>query len=179
MVDPITARTWVYRAAFVGLMMLIAFFQLLPLGPATGSLPGPDVGIALAFAWVLRRPAYVPVTLLAATFLLLDLLLQRPPGLGAALAVVGCEFLRARGQLSRSLPFLAEWMLVSAVMLAMVGLNQIALTMVMQDRPPLGLALLRALFTAAIYPIVVGLSHYGFGVRAVDPAEADALGKRL
>ena len=44
-------------------------------------LIGPDLLIAFAFAWSLRRPEYVPSLLLALLFLLADLLLQRPPGL--------------------------------------------------------------------------------------------------
>lgn len=179
MVDPITARTWGHRALFVILVLLLAFFQMLPLGIGAGKLPGPDLALALTFAWVLRRPSYVPVPLLAGLFLFLDLMLQRPPGLVAALVVIGTEILRARRDMSRSLPFPVEWALVTAVMVALAGANQIALAIVMTDAPPLGLALLRSLFTAAAYPLVVILSHYAFGVRAAAPNEAEALGKRL
>ncbi len=179
MVDPITTRTWGYRALFIALILLLAFVQLLPLGPGAGKLPGPDLTIALTFAWVLRRPSYVPVLLLMVLFLFLDMLLQRPPGLGAALVLLGSEILRARKDISRSLPFPIEWALVTMVMLALVGLNQIVLSLVMLDRPPLGLDLLRALFSAATYPIVVLVSHFAFGVSAVAPNEADALGNRL
>ncbi|RYH08897.1 rod shape-determining protein MreD [Tropicimonas sp. IMCC6043] len=179
MIDPITARTWGHRLLFVALILLVAFFQLLPLGGAAGGLPGPDLAIALTFAWVLRRPAYVPVPLIAVLFLFLDLLLQRPPGLGAALMVVAAEFLRSRRDLSRALPFPIEWATVTAVILAVAGANQIALVLVAADPPPLGSALLRSLFTALAYPFAVLLSHYAFGVRAARPNEADALGKRL
>lgn len=179
MVDPITARTWGHRALYVALILLIAFFQLLPLGGAAGGLPGPDLTVALTFAWVLRRPAYVPMPLIAALFLFLDLLLQRPPGLGAALMVGAAEFLRSRRGMSRALPFPIEWATVTAVILAVEGGNQIALGIVAADRPPLGSALLRSLFTAAAYPLAVLLSHYAFGVRAAAPNEADALGRRL
>ncbi len=179
MVDPITARTWGYRLLFSTLILLLAFFQMLPLGGQAGRLPGADLTIALTFAWVLRRPSYVPVPLLAALFLFLDLLLQRPPGLGAALMIGGAEMLRSRRDMSRAMPFPFEWALVTAVMVGMVALNQVALGLLVAERPPLGLALLRSLFTAAAYPLVVLLSHYGFGVRAAAPNEADALGRRL
>lgn len=179
MVDPITVRTWGYRALFVGLILVLAFFQMLPLGSGAGKLPGADLTVALTFAWVLRRPSYVPVPLVATLFLFLDLLLQRPPGLGAALMVLGTEILRARRDVSRSMPFPVEWAMVAAVTIAMAGLNQIALAVVMTDRPPLGAALLRSLFTATTYPLVVLVSHYMLGVRAAAPNEADALGSRL
>lgn len=179
MVDPITTRTWGYRLLFVAVILLIAFLQMLPLGPGGGKLPGPDLALAVTFAWVLRRPSYVPILLVAALFMFLDLLLQQPPGLGTALAVIGTEVLRSRRGVSRDLPFPVEWVLVTGVMVGLVGLNQIALTVAMSDRPPLGLALLRALFTAGVYPLVVALSHYGLRVAAADPNEADALGSRL
>lgn len=179
MVDPVTARSWGYRLLFTCLILLLAFVQLLPLGPAAGKLPGPDLMLALTFAWVMRRPSYVPVPLLALLFLFLDLILQRPPGLGAALVVIGSEILRARQAVSRSMPFLVEWALVAAVLLALEGLDQIVLGLVVADRPPLGLGLLRALFTAGVYPLAVALSHYALGVTAADPNEADALGSRL
>ncbi len=179
MVDPVTGRTWAYRALFALLMLALAFSQLLPLGMGAGRLPGPDLTLALTFAWVLRRPGYVPAWLVLVIFLFFDLLLQRPPGLGAALMLLGTEVLRSRRDMSRALPFTVEWLLVTLVLLAVAGLNQFALTLALVDRPPLGLALLRALFTAAAYPIVVLVSHYAFGVTSADPAEADALGNRL
>lgn len=179
MVDPVAARTWGYRALFVALILFLSFLQMLPLGRTAGGLPGADLSVALTFAWVLRRPSYVPVVLIALLFLFLDLLLQRPPGLGAALMLFGTEILRSRRELSRALPFPVEWALVAVVMIGLVGLNQIALLLVAMDRPPLGQAILRSLFTAAAYPLVVILSHYIFGVRAADPNEADALGNRL
>ena len=55
---------------------------------------GPDLLIAFALAWSLRRPEYVPTLLLAILFLLGDLLLQRPPGLWALLALLACENLK-------------------------------------------------------------------------------------
>ncbi|SFC03213.1 hypothetical protein [Tropicimonas isoalkanivorans] len=179
MVDPVTARSWGYRLLFVALILLLAFVQILPLGPGAGKLPGPDLMLALTFAWVIRRPSYVPISLLAVLFLFLDLILQRPPGLGAALVLGGSEILRARQAASRSMPFLVEWALVTVVLLSLVGLSQFAMAIVVADRPPLGLGLLRAMFTAGVYPLVVALSHYVFRVTAADPNEADALGSRL
>ena len=56
MVDPITTRTWGYRGLFTVLILLLAFFQMLPLGSGAGKLPGADLTVAVTFAWVLRRP---------------------------------------------------------------------------------------------------------------------------
>lgn len=179
MVDPITARNWGYRLLYVLLILLITLLQLLPLGVEAGDLPGPDLSLALTFVWVLRRPSYVPVLLIAPLFLFLDLLLQRPPGLSAALVVLGSEILRRQRDMSRAMPFLVEWAIVTGVILLIAGLEQITLALVMVDRPPLGLALLRSLFTAASYPLVVLVSRYIFNVRTAAPNEAVALGNRL
>jgi hypothetical protein len=52
--------------------------------------------LALTFAWVLRRPEFVPPLLIAAMILLGDLMFHRPPGLWAALVLVTAETLRVR-----------------------------------------------------------------------------------
>ena len=64
--------------------------------PGPGRLPGPDIILLIALSWIVMRPDYVPVLLLAVVFLLTDLLLMRPPGLWTALAVLAGEFLRNR-----------------------------------------------------------------------------------
>ena len=179
MVDPVTARVWAYRGVFAGLLFLLAALRLLPVGHGTGQLPGPDLMLALVCAWVLRRPAFVPAPLVVALFLLADLLLQRPPGLYAALVLAGTEMLRARAGGLREQPFPVEWGLVSVVLLAMAAANQLVLALLVVDSPPLGLALLRALVTAAVYPAVVAVSVWLFGVRRPSPGEVDALGDRL
>lgn len=179
MVDPVTLSTWGHRSLFVGLIAALAIARLMPLDAGQTGLPGPDLMLALTFAWVLRRPSYVPAWLIVALFLPLDMLFQRPPGLGALVVLLAAEFLKGRAELSRSLPFPLEWAMVAGVLLAMAGVTQIVLGLFFVPRPPLGLELLRALFTAALYPVAVAISHYLFGVRRASPGEVDALGARL
>ena len=90
-----------YRATFVFLVAAVTFAQLLPLRPGPGNVPGPDIILLIALAWIVMRPEYVPVLLLAAVCLLTDLLLLRPPGLWTALVVLAGEFL----PMGRRLPF--------------------------------------------------------------------------
>ncbi|MCX8955699.1 rod shape-determining protein MreD, partial [Ruegeria sp. NA] len=71
-----------------------------------------DVLIALTFAWVLRRPDYVPTVLVALVMLMADFLLQRPPGLLAAPTVVGSAYLRSAALGMRDAGFAGEWMSV-------------------------------------------------------------------
>ena len=57
----------------------------------------------------------------------------------------------------------------------MIILNRLVLWVLMVDLPPLGLTLAHGIVTAAIYPAVVGISKYLFGLRKIGPAEAEAL----
>ena len=179
MIDTVTARTWSYRGLFVVLIGILIFARLLPIGHPMGRLPGPDLAAALVCAWVLRRPAYVPAGLIVAVFLAKDFLLLQAPGLGALAMLAGSEALRARIAAAREMPFPVEWVMVSAVLFAMAAGTQLVQAMLAIERPALGLALLRALFTAAVYPVVVVLSATVLGIRQATPGEVDALGDRL
>lgn len=179
MVDPISARQFWYRCLFVALVFVLVFIRLLPIDTVPGGFPGPDLILALTMAWVLRRPAFVPAPLIVAVFLTCDLLFQEPPGLWAMLVLLGTEFLRAKQALSRQMPFLVEWAIVVGVLAAIVAANQIILSVLLVDTPPLGMAVARAIFTALVYPIVVGASYLVFDIRKASPEEAAALGARL
>ena len=77
-------------------------------------MAGPDLMLAFTFAWVLRRPDYVPVLLIAAIFLLEDMLLMRPPGLWTAdRADRDRDPARSREPRPREMPFMAEWAMVA------------------------------------------------------------------
>jgi rod shape-determining protein MreD len=172
-VDPYAARLWGYRTLFAAMVAFLAIVRLMPLDVAPAALPGPDAILALTIAWVMRRPAYAPAWLVVALFLALDLLLQRPPGLGALAALVATEFLRRRQAATRALPFLLEWALAAAVLLAMVAGTQAVLALTISPRPPLGLDILRALFTVAVYPVAVAATVWLFKVRRPAPGDYD------
>lgn len=173
------AQRFIWRSAFVGVVTLIAFAQLLPLGSGSGGLPGPDLLTLFAVAWVLRRPDFVPVTLIALLMLMADFLFMRPPGLWAAIVVVGTEFLRRREQGLRDLPFLAEWGLVAGVLLGMTLGEALLLLLFAVQQPSLGLTLIQLILTILAYPIVVGVTAFAFGLRKAAPGEVDELGRRL
>jgi rod shape-determining protein MreD len=179
MAEVIRTRRLVWQVLFAALAVLIAFAQLLPLSPGSGGFPGPDLLVLIAFAWVLRRPAYVPVGLVAVVALLADFLFMRPPGLWAALTVLGLELLRGREQGLRDLPFLMEWALVAALIAAMTLGQALVLLILMVNQPPLGLTLLQSIVTIAAYPVVVALTVFAFGLRRAAPGEVDDMGRRL
>jgi len=179
MIDPQTSRRIAHRGLYLGLVALVMFLRLLPINPMSHGLPGPDLTLALTIAWVLRRPDYVPALLIAAVFLLEDLMFWRPVGLWTLVVLGATEFLRARESASRDLPFVLEFIMVAAVMLGMLVVNRMVLALVVVDQPPLGLELLRYLSTLAAYPFVVALSRMAFGLRRAAPGEVDAWGNRL
>ncbi len=175
MIDPLTLRMWLYRMLLVGLAGLITFVHILPLSNNSGGLPGPDLVLSMVLAWVIRRPEYVPVYIVALLVFLIDMLSQHPPGLRAALVVLGLEFLRQRQAGSTDMPFVAEWILVVLVMAGIVLGERLVLAVFLVEQVSLGKTLLRLVISGATYPIVVAFSIYVLGVRRLQPGEADAL----
>lgn len=170
---------WWKRGLFLLLALTILFGNLLPLSTVPSSWAGPDLLIALTFAWALRRPEFVPVLLIAFIMLLADLLLQRPPGLMAALIVLGTEQLKTRAIGLRDASFVGEWVAAGLVVVGVFLLNRVTLSVLMVDQAPLGLTLIQMIATILIYPVVVFVSHLFFGVRKLAPGDDDAIGSRI
>ena len=139
---------------------------------------GPDLLIAFAFAWSLRRPEYVPSLLLALIFLLADLLLQRPPGLWAMLALLASENLKGRSRSLRDATFGAEWIAVAILLAGILIINRIVLSLLLVPAPQLQLSLLELGVTILVYPAVVFITRTAMGVRRAAPGELDTLGGR-
>jgi rod shape-determining protein MreD len=179
MAEPIPAGVWAHRALYVLLAAVLLFLRMLPLGSLAGRWPGPDLLLCLTLVWVLRRPDYVPALLIALVVLLEDLLLMRPPGLWAAMAVLAAEFLRARAALTRELTFAVEWLLVAGVILAATLGFRLVMALVMLPQVSLGQTLVQALATILCYPAVVVASRAAFGVRKPATGETNAYGRRM
>lgn len=179
MSDAAPSHKWAYWLLFLALVVIIVFARLIPLQTTPSNWAMPDLLICFCFAWVLRRPDYMPTLLIAAVMLTTDFLFMRPPGLMAALVVLGAEFLRARNHVLRELPFSLEWGMVVGVITGIMVANRVILIFVMSPRPPLGLSLFQLLITLAAYPVVVAISRYGLGIRKLSPGEVDALGHRI
>ncbi|MHA7851507.1 rod shape-determining protein MreD [Roseovarius sp.] len=169
---------WAMRMLFGVLCLLLIFLHLLPLQLLPRGWAGPDVMLALTFAWVLRRPDFVPPLLIAGLFLLTDLLFQRPPGLWAALVLLGSQTLRAREPGLRDLTFAVEWVSVATTLVAMTLGYRIILAILMVDQAPLGLSLMQLVLTLMVYPLVALISHTAFGVRKIAPGDIDAFESR-
>lgn len=179
MVDAVSANRFGYRGLFLGLALAVFFVRLLPLSLEPVTWPGPDLLLGLTLAWVLRRPDFVPATVVVAVFLLEDMLLMRPPGLWALLVLLGTEFLRDRAVVLRDIPFVVEWLMVSALVALLLLADRMVLAVAMVPQAGLGLMLAQYLSTVLAYPLVVGLSQFVFGLRKVAPGEVDQLGHRI
>ncbi len=196
MIDGVTREVWLHRIVFVVLAALFLFFRLLPMGLSAPSacasadswcrvfawlarMPGPDLLLCIVFAWTMRRPDYLPVALIAGVVLIEDLLLLRPPGLWTALVVIASEFIRSRVALTRELNFAVEWLLVSAMMVAMLILYRLAFGLVLLPQPPFGFAMVQIVWSILCYPVVVFLSRVVLDLYKPGMGEVDAHGRRL
>jgi rod shape-determining protein MreD len=179
MINGLRADPWGYRLLFIGLALLLLFLRLLPLGNTAGAFPGPDLLLCLTFAWIMRRPDFLPLGLLLPVFLIEDLILMRPPGLWTALVVLATEFLRSRTALTRELNFVTEWVLAGGLMIGMLILYRLAFAVVLLPQPPFGFAVVQVLWSILAYPVVVGLSRLAFDLRKPAMGEIDDYGRRL
>ncbi|MEP2641297.1 rod shape-determining protein MreD [Roseobacter sp.] len=179
MSDLAPSRIWGMRLSFTLLVCAILFFHLLPLETTPRRWVGPDLLLGFACAWSLRRPEYVPALALAALFLLADLLLQRPPGLWALLALVGCESLKHRARGMRDTGFPAEWLRVCIVVLGISIAYRAMLILTFIELPPFGLTVFEVIMTILSYPFVVAATHNIMRVRRSAPGDLDGNGARL
>ena len=179
MVDRFLGPIALHRLLFLVLASVIFYLRLLPLQPNFGTWPGPDVLLCLVFCWTQRRPDFLPFWLVAIVIFIEDLLMMRPPGLWAALVVGGSEFLRTRAPITRELNFGVEWVLVAVMILGLGLLNRLVFAFTLLPQVPFDAALLQLFASILAYPVVVGLSVLGFGLRKPALGELDSAVRRI
>jgi rod shape-determining protein MreD len=179
MIDPVTFSLWRGRIGFALIAFVLTFAALLPMGGEAGRLPGPDLLLCVVFAWVMRRPDFLPLWLLTATVLMTDILLMRPFGLWTALVVIGAEIIRARTVLMRELSFLMEWAVVGALMLAMLLIYRFVFALTLLPQVAFGAGLVQWLWSVVAYPAVVLFTSYVLSLRKPSLGQIDAFGRRI
>lgn len=179
MAEAIRRTVWGYRGLYVVIAGLLIFVRLLPIDTLPARWPGPDLLLCFTFAWVLRRPDYVPAWLIAAVVLLEGFLTMRPPGLWAAIVVVGSEFLRARIALTREVGFVVEWLMVSVVMVAAFFAYRLVLLVAFLPLPGFAMTFAQVAVSVLAYPLAVAVSALLLGLRKTAPGEVDSLGRPL
>ena len=178
MAETVHASRFAHVGYFLFLAAVIAFVQLLPLPDSAGGVPGPDVLLLVACCWGLRRPDLLPTPIVAAVFLLADVLFMRPLGLWAGLVVIAFEFLRSRSTAWRELNFLLEWAMVTGIIVSVSFANAAVLAIFVVDQPSLGMTLLRLIATIAFYPVVAFILMRTIGLYKLAPGAVDRLGHR-
>lgn len=173
----IATRRWIFCAGYAALLLALMLIHLVPLSVGPGRIPGPDLMLAITLAWMLRRPAFLPTPLIAVMFLLGDIFFMRPLGLHAALAVLASEFLRAREASTREQTFVAEWIMVSGLLIAIFLTERIVLSLFLVEQVALGLTLFQAIATLLVYPLIVFASRLLFGISKMSASEAEAGGR--
>lgn len=176
MIDPLTLERALYRLLYVAYATLFAFIMILPLETQPGRLPGPEWMVCLTFAWLLRRPDYLPAWLIAGVFLSLDMLLMRPPGLMTALVLVGAEFLRSRHHGAGEMTFGTEWLIAAGGIIGVFLGEGVVLGLFSVPEADFGRLVVQTVLTVLAYPAIVALSHFAFRVQRPAPGAAAAWG---
>lgn len=179
MAERADTRTWMHRGVFALLAFVIIVIQLVPLDMRPVAWAAPDLLLAATLAWVARKPTYLPVAVIAALFLMSDLLFLRPPGLWAALVVVLTEVIRRRHREFRNMPLLAEWGTIAVGVVVITLTNRLVLAVVMAPQAAISLTLMEMMATILVYPIVTLVAHYVFGVARAAPGEVGSKGQLL
>lgn len=144
-------------------MCLLLLINIVPYDIWPRRFPGPDLMVAITFAWLLHRPAQIPTPLVAAVYFVADILLMRPIGLWAALMTLAAEFFRHRLRSVQERTFVAEWALASGVLLAATLANAAVLSAVFFEAVLLDRAMFQAGSTILAYPLVSMAARNVFG----------------
>lgn len=179
MAERVDQKTWALRGVFIALAFLLMVIDLVPLDLRPVQITGPDLLLLVTLVWVARRPALLPVVVVAAIFLMADFLFLRPPGLWAAIVVVMSEVIRRQHSEFRNMPFLVEWGTIAGGIVAANIAYRVILIITSVPRPPLGLTLIEMIATILCYPIVVLVAYFLFGIRRAAPGETGSKGQLI
>ena len=72
MIDRRAATLLLKRMLYIGIGLIIIFYQLLPLKTTPPTWVGPDLLMAITIVYAIRRPAYIPIGSVALLFLFSD-----------------------------------------------------------------------------------------------------------
>ena len=173
------SKTWINRGLFLVLAFGLIVIDLVPLNMQPTAWAGPDLLLVATLVWVARKPRYAPVLAIVIVFLMTDFLFMRPPGLWAALVVILSEVVRNQHRDFRNMPMLVEWGTIAIGIVAITIANRLVLAVVMAQQAPLALTLIEMVATILIYPLVVFVAHFVFGVSRIAPGEVGSKGQVL
>ena len=163
---PTNSRRWFEVILFVIMGFVSIGLPLIPMGLAANSVAFPDVMFALFAAWVIRRPMSAPIVVIVFLSVLADAMMMRPLGLWALVLFVGMEVLRVSERAFRDIPFVLEWLYVSALFALMLMLQNLLLFVSFDSVYGFTDVIWHWVRTVAVYPLVVVLLHWGLHIRA-------------
>ena len=163
----VTARWWLEIFLFVLVGFVAIGLPIVPMGLAANSIVFPDIMFAAFAAWVIRRPTSAPVVGIVFFGILADAMMMRPLGLWALVLFVGMEVLRISERAFRDIPFVLEWLYVSALLALMLLLQNLLLFVSFDDAYGLTDVVWHWVRTIAAYPVVVGILYWGLHIRAL------------
>lgn len=145
------------RALYFCLGMLGIFAMLTPIAMTPSVFLWPEVMLLMAFALIIRNPVFVPFWLIGLVFLIGDILLARPLGLGAFTAVLATEFLRKNRPAFVEMLFLGEWFSIAILLLAVGIVRALLLAITLAEGIPFWAYMSQYGLSVLAYPIIVGL----------------------
>jgi rod shape-determining protein MreD len=157
MAESTSWRTAGNRFLFFLLNMLGIFILLVPTTMMPSSLVWPEVMLLLTFALVLRSPESVPVWLIWGCFILSDVLLSQPLGLGAFIALLASQFLKRNSPAFVEMLFLGEWFSISLLVIAASLAREFLLIITLAERTPWWGIASQVGLSIIVYPAVVGV----------------------
>lgn len=163
---PTDSRRWFEVILFIILGFISIGIPIIPMGLAANSVAFPDVMFALFAAWVIRRPMSAPILGIVFLGVLGDAMMMRPLGLWALVLFVGMEVLRTSERAFRDIPFVLEWLYVSALFALMLVLQNLLLFASFDSVYGVADVIWHWVRTVAVYPVVVIILHWGFHIRA-------------
>lgn len=165
------------RLLYVVICSTVITLHLLPVGQIGWITFSPDLILCFTLAWVIRRPEYAPILLIATMALLADLLLMRVPGLWAALVVLLANRIGRQRHRVRSTGFGVEWFRVSAGIAAIFLIERFAMFLLLVEAPAFALKAAQFGATVVVYPLVVAVTAGVFRVRKPTLIETGTSGR--
>ena len=147
------------RVTYLLIVMLLVLFQTMPIHTSTDQFAMPDIPLLITFVWVMRRPDVMNPVIITMAFLFADMILYRPPGLWALIALCASMFLRLRTIYFKEVIFFYEWLMIAIVIIICFATHQFLLLLTFLPTHNLELLVKRALFTIMLYPIFIWLSR--------------------
>ena len=160
------SRRWYEVILFVIMGFVSIGLPIVPMGLAANSIAFPDLMFAVFASWVIRRPVSAPVIAIVFLGVLADAMMMRPLGLWALVLFVSMEVLRVSERAFRDIPFVVEWVYVSALFALMLMLQNLLLFVSFDSVYGFTYVVWHWVRTVAIYPVVVAVLHWGLHIRA-------------